>query len=69
MTLLGKVISKTGGNLVMELPLEGKITTISNFSKESKVKDMCKMGDYLVLEVDMMPTGQFEALHMSFCKI
>lgn len=69
MTVLGKVISNSVGSLSVELPLEGKIVNISQFRKDCKIKDMCKSGDYLVIEGDMLPTGQFEVLHMSFCKI
>lgn len=69
MTVLGRVISNSNGSLMVELPLEGKLVNISQFRKECKIQDMCKSGDYLVIEADMLPTGQFEVLHMSFCKI
>lgn len=71
MSLLGKVISinQTRDILTMEFPLEGKICNVSSIRNDSKVKQLCKVGDYLVIEVDMAPTGLFEVLHMSFCKI
>lgn len=71
MTLLGKVISidQNRSCLTVELPLEGKICNINHFERDSKVKQMCKEGDYLVIEGNMLPTGQIEARHMSFCKI
>lgn len=71
MTLLGKVISKDQNmnSFTVELPLEGKICYINHFRKDSKVKQICKVGDYLVLDVDVLPTGDLEVVYMSFCKI
>ncbi len=71
MTLLGKLISinQTRDILTMEFPLEGKICNVSSIWDDSKVKQLCKVGDYLVIEVDMGSTGLFDVMHMSFCKI